>query len=79
MRVVQALYWLQDTLISDRSSILDKLTKVLDDPVYGPAIRQDLLDGFKVLPAWMQSLIRELPGCAPQGTLRSKTVPGSEK
>ena len=65
MRMVQALHWLKDTLISDHASILSKLSNVLADPVYGAAIRQDLLNGFNVLPAWMQSLARELPGCDP--------------
>jgi len=68
MRIVQALYWLKDTLTTERSSIQGKLTKVLADPVHGPTIRQDLLDGFNALPAWMQSFIRELPGCDPQET-----------
>ena len=63
MRVVQALYWMKDTLTSDRSLVLSKLTKVLADPVLGVTIRRDLLEGFNVLPAWMQGLIRELPGC----------------
>ena len=66
MRVVQALYWLKDTLASDRERILRRLTRVLAEPVHGAAIRGDLLDSFGVLPAWMQSLIRELPGCDPQ-------------
>lgn len=66
MRVVQALYWLKDTLATDRNPILRRLAKVLADPVHGPAIRRDLLDGFSVLPAWMQSLVRELPNCDPQ-------------
>jgi hypothetical protein len=66
MRVVQALHWLKDTLTSERSSILSKLAKVLADPIHGAAICQDLLDGFNVLPAWMQSLVRDLPGCDPQ-------------
>lgn len=66
MRVVQALHWLKDTLTSERSSILSKLSNVLADPAHGAAIRQDLLDGFNVLPGWMQSLVRELPGCDPQ-------------
>ena len=66
MRIVQALHWMKDTLTSERCLILNKLTKVLADPVYGAAIRQDLLDGFNALPAWMQSLVRELPGCDPQ-------------
>lgn len=73
MRVVQALHWLKDTLASDHDRILGRLTKVLADPDHGTAIRQDLLDGFSVLPAWMQSLVRELPGCDPQ-TVATKTV-----
>jgi hypothetical protein len=85
MRVVQALYWLKDTLSSERSSILNKLTKVLANPVHGNAIRQDLLDGFNVLPAWMQSLVRELPGCGPQAAstaarqARSAEKPASKR
>ena len=66
MRVVQALHWLKDTLTSDRVRILSRLTNVLTDPIHGTAIRQDLLDGFNMLPSWMQSVIRELPGCNPQ-------------
>ena len=66
MRTVQALHWLKDTLRSERALVLSKLTKVLADPVHGAAIRQDLLDGFNMLPAWMQSVVRELPGCDPQ-------------
>lgn len=79
MRIVQALHWLKDTLTSDRSSILSKLTKVLGDPVYGTAIRQDLLEGFNVLPAWMQSFIRELPGCDPQAiSIATRQSPDAE-
>lgn len=62
MRVVQALYWLKDTLASDRDRILNRLTQVLSDPAHGAAIGQDLVDGFRVLPAWMQDLLRQLPG-----------------
>ncbi len=68
MRIVQALYWLKDTLASERPFIQAKLAKVLADPVHGPAIRQDLRNGFNILPAWMQNLVRELPGCDPQET-----------
>lgn len=63
MRVVQALHWLKDTLATDQQRILDKLGKLLAEPVHGNAIRKDLLEGFSTLPAWMQSLVRELPGC----------------
>ena len=65
MRVVQALYWLKDTLVSDRDRILRRLAHVLADPTHGAAIRQDLIDGFSALPSWMQSLVRALPGCDP--------------
>ena len=77
MRVVQALYWLRDTLASDRDRILRRLSHILADPAHGTAIRRDLLDGFSALPAWMQSLVRELPGCDPQtaavNTLQSRS------
>lgn len=66
MRVVQALHWLKDTLVSDRDRILRRLAQVSADPTHGAAIRQDLIDGFGALPAWMQNLVRELPGCDPQ-------------
>lgn len=66
MRVVQALHWLKDTLATDRQRILSKLTKVLADPVHGDAIRKDLVQGFAMLPTWIQSLVRELPGCDPK-------------
>jgi len=65
MRVVQALHWLKDTLASDRDRILGRLAKVLEDPAHGATIRQDLLDGFGAMPAWMQGLVRELPGLEP--------------
>ena len=68
MRVVQALHWLKDTLAPDRQRILLRLSKVLNDPVHGPATRQDLIEGLGVLPAWMQNIVRELPGCDPQST-----------
>ena len=77
MRVVQAMHWLKDTLPSDRGRILGRLAKVLADPTHGAAIRHDLLDGFSVMPAWMQSLVRELPGCDPQ-TAAASTLPPSK-
>lgn len=68
MRVVQALHWLKDTLGSDRGRILQRLDKILAEPAHGPAIRQDLIEGFAVLPAWMRELLRELPSFDPLGT-----------
>lgn len=73
MRAVQALYWFKDTLATDHDHILSRLAQVLADPVHGPTICQDLLDGFSTLPAWMQSLVRELPGCNPQPTAIKET------
>lgn len=74
MRVVQALYWLKDTLATDHDRILGRLAKVLADPTHGTSIRQDLMDGFSAMPAWMQSLVRELPSCDPQN-VAAKTPP----
>jgi Family of unknown function (DUF6088) len=61
MRVVQALHWLRDTLGTDRARVIARLTQVLADPTHGKAISDDLLQGFRTLPAWMQDLVRELP------------------
>jgi hypothetical protein len=65
MRLVQALYWLKDTLAFDRERILSRLSRLLADPAHGAAMCQDLKGGFSMLPAWMQNLVRELPGCDP--------------
>lgn len=75
MRVVQALHWLKDTLPSDRDRVVERLAKVLAEPVHGAAIRQDLLDGLNVMPAWMQELVRQLPGCEPYRALMPKSAP----
>lgn len=64
MRVVQALHWLKDTLPADKPRIVKRLSQLLAD-TQGDAIRQDLMAGFNTLPAWMQAIIRELPGCDP--------------
>lgn len=60
MRVVQALYWLQDLLQSDPTGILKRLTAVLNDPDHGAAIRRDLRQGIPTLPIWMQEIVRPL-------------------
>lgn len=60
MRVVQALYWLQDLLDSDRENIVRRLLLALHDPDYGAAIRDDLREGLHTLPTWMQSIVRQL-------------------
>lgn len=61
MRVVQALYWLQDVLGSDQQ-ILQRLRAIVSDPLRGDAIRADLQQGLHTLPIWMQSIVRTLVG-----------------
>jgi hypothetical protein len=60
MRVVQALYWLQDLLGSDDAQILLRLGAILKDPAHGDSIRDDLRQGLHTLPIWMQSIVRQL-------------------
>ena len=60
MRVVQALHWLKDMLSSDRDRVVARLSSILNDAKYGKAIRDDLRQGIATLPAWMQSVIRDL-------------------
>lgn len=62
MRIVQALYWMQDLLAesSEREKTMQQLRKVLDDPKAGPAIRDDLQKGFSALPIWMQEFVTDL-------------------
>lgn len=79
MRVVQALYWLKDTLASDRARVMTRLAKVLADPAHGATIRQDLIDGFAVLPGWMQGIVRELPGCDPQQKAATNARPATRR
>jgi hypothetical protein len=77
MRVVQALHWLKDTLPANKPNVLKRLSAILDGSPQGEAIRQDILAGFNTLPAWMQDLVRELPGCDPQMGTSKATMPVS--
>jgi hypothetical protein len=65
MRVVQALHWLKDMLPTDSDRIRKTLARLLNDPKHGDSIRDDLKQGFSVLPAWMQSFLRTIPGFDP--------------
>lgn len=78
MRVVQALYWLKDTLPEAKPRIIKRLSKLLDESEQGKAIRQDLLAGFNTLPAWMQAVVRELPGCAVPIIEADRRLPGTD-
>jgi Family of unknown function (DUF6088) len=64
MGVVQALYWLKESQGIDQQ-VVDRLRGIVSDPVRGPLIRRDVVEGFSTLPGWMQSVVRELPGCDP--------------
>jgi hypothetical protein len=60
MRVVQALYWLQDLLQSDPTPIVRRLSAIVNDQDHGAAIRSDLRQGIHTLPIWMQQIVRPL-------------------
>jgi hypothetical protein len=60
MRIVQALYWLQDLLPADAAAITKRLTTLLNDAHQGAAIRDDLREGLHTLPTWMQAIVRPL-------------------
>lgn len=65
MRVVQALDWLKDVLPGEGHRIRKRIADLLNDPNHGAAIRQDLADGFGVLPIWMQGFLRTVPAFDP--------------
>ena len=65
MRVVQALQWLKDMLPTDGDKVKKTLARLLHDPKHGNAIRSDLAQGFGVLPGWMQTFLRTVPGFDP--------------
>jgi hypothetical protein len=60
MRVVQALHWMRDLLGRDGEAdrVRRKLRTLLDDPVAGPPLRADLLDGMTTLPTWMRVFLK---------------------
>src|SRR5579863_1723945 len=60
MRIVQALHWLHDMLPANGDSILKRISRILDDPKQGAAIRNDLRSGLDSLPGWMRDLVTGL-------------------
>jgi Family of unknown function (DUF6088) len=52
--VVRALYWLGKNIADDRE-VVDTLQKRLS-----PDIKADLIDGIKLLPAWMIPMVRQV-------------------
>lgn len=64
MRVVQALHWLKDTMPVNGNRVSARLNAVLTDAKHGPAIANDLVEGFAQMPAWMQDYLRTVPALA---------------
>ncbi|MFG1428812.1 DUF6088 family protein [Roseixanthobacter glucoisosaccharinicivorans] len=62
MRVVQALYWLQDTLTAenDRRTVENLLRRIFADQGHGKETRDDLRAGLSAMPIWMQDFLRPL-------------------
>lgn len=77
MRVVQALYWVRDLLPRDMDRIRARLVSVLQDPVHGSAIRDDLRQGLPALPEWMQTIVRDL--LRTEGADQSQNKPKAAK
>lgn len=73
MRVIQALYWLQNMLAQDseRQRVQTMLRRLLADPQHGQAIRDDLRAGLSSLPIWMQEFVRGLLASTDVAVVRS--------
>lgn len=63
MHIVQALYWLRDSLKNDdlmTQEIKTKLIRFLCDPIQGSQICKNLQTGLHTVPLWMRVWIQEL-------------------
>jgi hypothetical protein len=60
MRVVQALHWMRDLLSreDEANRVRRQLRKLLDDPVAGPPLKADLVNGLTTVPTWMQVFLK---------------------
>jgi Family of unknown function (DUF6088) len=74
MRVVQALHWLKDMLPTEDARISQTLARLLNDAKHGDAIRDDLVQGFGLLPGWMQTFLRTIPNFDPAKAPQSLSV-----
>lgn len=77
MRVVQALHWLKDTLSDDGDRVRARLHVILADAKHGDTIKQDLIQGFSHLPAWIQAFLRAMKDFDPIPTDAFSTDPVS--
>lgn len=77
MKIVQALYWLRDSMKGDtpfdRDVIQAKLSRLLHDHIQGNVIRDDLLSGLHTVPSWMQRWIRDLIARTGQKNIEAKS------
>jgi hypothetical protein len=60
MLLVQALHWIRDMLPQDKSAIEARVRSLFANTDQGPAIRADLKEGWRALPAWLQDSLRPL-------------------
>lgn len=64
MYMIQALYWLRDSLANlnaDELAIIEaKIIRILSAPQLGKNIRNDIMHGLHTLPTWMQEWILKL-------------------
>lgn len=64
MRLVQSLYWLQESIkkgtLEDEDIIQNKIIRILREPNKGTLILEDLKLGLHTLPSWMQDWVRNL-------------------
>lgn len=78
MRIVQALYWLRDSLKvkdaqMDYYHIKTKLIRLLRSSKQASQIQCDLQSGLHTLPSWMQQWIRELLVQSLKSTKKNKS------
>jgi len=79
MRVVQALYYVEDKLDRDRAILADNLIRLLADPQHGQSIVHGLRSGFHTLPEWMRDFLRpHLPNQMGYEAGPADTTPGAE-
>ena len=62
MRVVQALYWMQDMMAEEEGgkAMENTLRKLFADPKHGKELCDDLRAGLSAMPIWMQDFLRPL-------------------
>jgi hypothetical protein len=61
MRLIQALQWLRDSNAPFNEETKERVADILTDGERGERIRNDLVEGFKLLPtSWLQEFLRPM-------------------